>query len=370
MYNNIANEDWSILTNLLPKNWEASATETKSIKRVPKGFNGIQNVLRTILLHVGKGYSLAETSVRIKESNIGTASAVGIMKALRRSEEWLRLLCENMYEDINKNIPSSPGGIKMRLIDGSIVKEPGKTGSQWRVHYSISLPNLNCDHFSLLPVKGKGNGESLKQYPVAKGDCLIADRGYSRAEDIYYVDEHQGYSMIRLNTAALPLYQPDHNDKKFDLLSAVKSLSKPYDSKEFKVCVKIANDKKTFGRICVIKKSDKSIEIAVKKLKRNAKKKQITLKAETIEFAKYVIIFTTLPPELYDTNQVLEWYRVRWQIELVFKRLKSIAGLGHLPKYDDASSRSWLYAKLLIGLLANKLSEFAKTISPWGYCIS
>ncbi len=370
MHNNIVNEDWSILTNLLPKDWETLAREVKSIKRTPKGFNGIQNVLRTILLHVGKGYSLAETSIRINESGIGTASDVGIMKALRRSEEWLRLLCKNMYEDTNKNLPLNPGGIRMRLIDGSIVKEPGKTGSQWRIHYSLSLPEMNCDHFSLLPVKGNGNGESLKHYPVVKGDCLIADRGYSRAEDICYVNDHQGYSMIRLNTASLPLYQHDNDNKKFNLLSAVKSLSKPHESKEFKVLIKTADNQKVFGRICVIRKSDKSAEIAIKKLQRNAKKKQITIKPETIEFAKYVIVFTTLPIDLYNTNQILEWYRVRWQIELVFKRLKSIAGLGHLPKHDDASSRSWLYAKLLIGLLANKLSEFAKTFSPWGYRIS
>ena len=61
-----------------------------------------------------------------------------------------------------------------------------------------------------------------------------------------------------------------------------------------------------------------------------------------------------------DSHQVLNWYRVRWQIELIFKRFKSIAGLGHLPKYDDASSRAWLYAKLFLCLLSQKLVDCAK----------
>jgi hypothetical protein len=64
---------------------------------------------------------------------------------------------------------------------------------------------------------------------------------------------------------------------------------------------------------------------------------------------------------------VLEWYRSRWQIELVFKRLKSLAGLGHLHKYDAASARAWLYGKLLIALLCQKLARLGRDISPWGY---
>jgi hypothetical protein len=63
----------------------------------------------------------------------------------------------------------------------------------------------------------------------------------------------------------------------------------------------------------------------------------------------------------------LDIYRLRWQIELSFKRLKSIAELGHLPKDDDRSSRAWLYGKLFIALLTEKMRRVASTISPWGY---
>ena len=60
-------------------------------------------------------------------------------------------------------------------------------------------------------------------------------------------------------------------------------------------------------------------------------------------------------------------YRLRWQIELSFKRLKSLAQLGHLPKYDDRSSRAWLYGKLFLALLTEKMMRVASTVSPWGY---
>jgi hypothetical protein len=80
-----------------------------------------------------------------------------------------------------------------------------------------------------------------------------------------------------------------------------------------------------------------------------------------------VIVFTTvLQPEM-STAEVLEYYRFRWQIELVFKRFKSILAMGHLPKYDDQSSRAWLYGKLLVALLTQKLAHLGSAISPWGY---
>ena len=85
--------------------------------------------------------------------------------------------------------------------------------------------------------------------------------------------------------------------------------------------------------------------------------------------AEYVLVFTTLPREEATAEKVLELYRLRWQIELSFKRLKSIAQLGHLPKYDDRSSRAWLYGKLFLALLAEKMARVGSTVSPWGYCL-
>lgn len=79
------------------------------------------------------------------------------------------------------------------------------------------------------------------------------------------------------------------------------------------------------------------------------------------------MVFTTLTASEASGAQALECYRQRWQIELTFKRLKSIIQLGHVPKQVDGSSRAWLYAKLLIALLAERLARVGSTISPWGY---
>jgi hypothetical protein len=79
------------------------------------------------------------------------------------------------------------------------------------------------------------------------------------------------------------------------------------------------------------------------------------------------MVFTTLPDHAANVDQVLEGYRLRWQIELTFKRLKSIVQLGHVPKLDDQSSRAWLLGKLFLALLSQKLTRVGRAVSPWGY---
>jgi len=85
---------------------------------------------------------------------------------------------------------------------------------------------------------------------------------------------------------------------------------------------------------------------------------------ETLEFAKYVLVFTTR--SVGSAEEILQLYRMRWQIELAYKRLKSLAQLGHPPKHDGQSSRAGLYGKLFVVLLAQKAIRVGRDISPSG----
>ncbi len=78
------------------------------------------------------------------------------------------------------------------------------------------------------------------------------------------------------------------------------------------------------------------------------------------------MVFTTAP-EQYSPWQILEMYRLRWQVELVFKRFKQLADLGHVPKHDDDSAQAWLYGKLFVALMTERLIQRAESFSPWGY---
>jgi len=77
-------------------------------------------------------------------------------------------------------------------VDGTVVSEPGKTGSRWKIHYSLRVPSLVCDEFTLTSVVGEGNGESLRNFGVQPKDCLIADRAYSTVRGMAYVEQQGG----------------------------------------------------------------------------------------------------------------------------------------------------------------------------------
>jgi IS4 transposase len=121
------------------------------------------------------------------------------------------------------------------------------------------------------------------------------------------------------------------------------------------------------GRVCAARKSEVAIQRAQRRIDKRQQRRVSSGTRETREYAKYVLVFTTLTKQKATTREVLECYRLRWQIELTFKRLKSIARLGHVPKQDDQSVRAWLYGKLLVALLTQKLVRVGTTFSPWGY---
>ncbi len=121
------------------------------------------------------------------------------------------------------------------------------------------------------------------------------------------------------------------------------------------------------GRAVILRRSRAATEKARRKVELKARRNQRQPSAYALATAAYLMIFTTLPAELYPSAKVLGMYRWRWQIELVFKRLKSIMALGQLPKHDPPSARAWISGKLLVAMLVERLRLEAESFSPWGY---
>ena len=357
-------EDWNLLLRFLPPGWEALAAESGALKGLRKDKTP-ENLLRVLLLHLGSGHSLRETAVRSRRAGLSDLSAVALMKRLRKSVPWLHALCRALFEERGVGLASS-GGIEVRMVDTTTVKESGRTGSLWRVHYCIRLPSLICDHFQVTAERVVGTGESFTRFPVCEGDCIMGDRGYSTAAGVAHVARSGGHVTVHVNTGALRFKQPGGNH--FDLLEAVAALDRTGSAGSWDgATVGNGSTASVVGRICAIRKSDAAIEMAHRRLHKEARRRGQTLKPQTLELARYVIVFTTFPRADFTPEAVLDWVRLRWQVERVFKRFKSIAQLGNLPKHDDASARAWLYGKLFTALLTEKLIAHASTVSPWGY---
>ena len=359
-------EDWSLLLSFFPKNWIELAGQTDALKKLRKD-KDVENYLRTLLLHIGCGYSLRVTATRAKLAGLADISDVALLGRLKKAKDWLHSLCVVLFNEQGIGLSNNHGGFQVRLFDATNVKEPGRTGSLWRIHYSVQLPSLACDFFKVTPTKGRGTGESFFQYSIKDGDYIIADRGYSTAPGIHHAVSKKAHVMVRVNTSSLPIW--DVQQRPVVLLEFLEPLKKPGAVKSLKVLIPNRKGSTVQGRLCVVRKSNAAIELAHKKIKANASKKGTAIKPETLEYAKYVIIFSTYPESRFSDLEILDWYRCRWQVELVFKRFKSIAQLGHLPKHSDDSSKAWLYGKLFVALVTNKLINYATSVSPWGYIL-
>jgi len=355
------NQDWAVLCSFLPEGWMRLAKDTGALRGLRK-YKCPEALLRVLLIHLGCGHSLRETAVRARQAGLADLSDVALLKRLRKSKDWLYAMCQALFRE-HGIAGFSDTSLQMRAFDATIVREPGRTGSQWRIHYSVTLPSFGCDFFKLTSTKGRGTGESFRQFPIHSGDYILADRGYSTGSGVKYVSNAGGYVTIRVNTGAF------HFERKtgvpFRLLAAVETITNLGEVGEWKV--QVSGDPSVVGRICVLRKTEEAAQKAQKQILQNAKRTGKKPRNETLRFARYVILFTTFPTDSFSASEILEWYRLRWQVELVFKRFKSLAQFGHLPKFDDDSSKAWLYGKLLLALLTEKIVRHARTFSPWGY---
>jgi hypothetical protein len=357
-------DNWRVLLGLFPSDWRELGRSSGAVRRL-RGFPSLDALLRILLLHVGCGWSLRETAVQAKLAGLADVSDVTLLNRLRDAENWLRDLCQQLWKENGVRLDPGLLGHPLRLLDATMVREPGKTGSQWRIHYSLRLPTLECDHFELTADRGEGVAEQFGRFSFLPGELVLADAGYCHPAGIAAVVDSQAEVCVRLNPRGLSLR--DTADKPFHLLDHLATLTKAADAGDWPVLVRFGNRRIT-GRVCAIRKSQEAIDRAQRRLDRKRQRGQKVIPT-TRRYAEYVLVFTTLPASEASVEQVLEAYRLRWQVELTFKRLKSIAQLGHVPKHDPQSSRAWLYGKLLVALLSEKLARVGRTISPWGYLL-
>jgi hypothetical protein len=353
-------EDWETFISFLPDGWRLEAKNSGALLRC-REIKDAETLFHVLMIHLAQGYSLKETSVRVKQAGLANISSVGIFKRMKASGEWFRWMAEGLMMQ-NTQIPRPPlANLRIRLIDSTTVSEPGSTGSSWRIHYSLQLKPLLCDYFR---VTDSLEGETFKLVPIEKGDLLVGDRAYSNAKGVAHVLDNGGEVLVRMKVISFVLRSA--NGKSFKLLSRLKKLRVGCIG-EWPVHVVGENGRMIPGRVCALRRSKAATEMELKRIHRNSARHGYTPGRKALEAAKYSCVFTTVDQSFLSATDAMELYRARWQVELAFKRLKSLLDLGHLPKHDEESAKAWLFGKLLIGLLADNIIEKASSFSPWGY---
>lgn len=354
-------EEWAVLTQFLPDGWRELARSTGALQRA-RQVRSADVLLRLIFLYAASGLSLKQATARARTAGMAKLSPVGLMKRVRSAGPWLRALSEAVFA-AGKRRPSLamvPPERRVLVVDATHVKVAGSSGTDWRLHYVLHLPTLACDFAEVTDASG---GESYKRVPVRAGDIVLGDRGYCHREGVAYVVDKGGDVIVRLNSNSFPLL--DDEGSPLDLLATLRSLKG--HTPEVRAVRFCTGGRQYRAQLCAVRKSRTAAELSRSRLLKAARKKGKTVRPETLEFADYVFVLASSGIDALSAGDVLELYRARWQVELGFKRLKSLFDAGSAPSKDPDAVRSWIYAKLLAVLLIERLGEESRLFSPWGF---
>lgn len=337
------------LLPLLGSEYEAKCHELKIIQRKRK-IEAPADLMMLCLLHLINGCSLVDISEIARLSKIAEISDVAFMKKFAMCGEWFEWITTKIVtrELANYAKPSYLRGYRPIAVDASDVVEKGRSGKRYRLHYAIDIFSLQSRSYKITK---EAVGESLTNFEFEKGDLVTGDRIYGTITGIEHCLACDADYLLRLRTNCFNIYDADGD--KIEILSVVKDL-KHEESAEFIGYIHRAKTGDIPVRVCVKRKDKEACEKARKRMARNESKKQRTYSNEAKKLDEYIVVATSLP-QTVARDSILETYRYRWQIENLFKRLKSIMNFGDLPKKSEASSLSWLKGKLMVALLMEML---------------
>jgi hypothetical protein len=338
--------DFERLLSVMPQGWEEKAKELGALVR-GREIKDALDLLRLVFLYLTEGKSFSGTAALLQLAGICSISKKAVFTRFQKCGEWLRWLCENIYRN-NKAIREPPlwlGDRKVYLVDASDEPVHGSDKADYRLHYALGLFDLGMKEMALT---GTEQGEKVSNFEsFGEGDMVIGDRAYCSKQGIEYLLGRNSGFLFRFGTKRFDVY--NQQGRKVNILGYFKGLQ-PGGIGEKTLYYEYEGEYKPL-RFCVLRKTKEAEEKGLESLRKTRMRKQgdKELSAAQIAYNRYVILVTSITdaaPEL-----ILDLYRQRWQIELAFKRLKSLFKYHEIPVHVEESARAWFYGKLLLAAL-------------------
>jgi hypothetical protein len=349
--------DWRTLLDYLPRDYEQLAREHRQVETQYGNakITSAQLLLRFILLHVGANLPLRQTVALMAEAGGPSLAPMRLHKKMCRAAPYLQALVARMVDWPSRAQPELWMGYSLVLVDATTVSRPGSVGTDARIHTKLRPSDMSlCE---AIVTDGRG-GETLKRFTFAPGELVVGDRGYCGPPGIAHAREQGADVLVRLKRGTMPLWQASGGT--LDVLPVVRALRSDAVLDLPVYCEH--DDERIVGRFIATRLPEAEAAEARQRLRKEYGTKARTIKPETLEAAGYVMLFTTVARERMNAARCLEAYRLRWQIELHFKRWKSLGGFDRLPNFLEETTASWIYAKVLLGLLLDRMN--ATEFSP------
>ena len=353
----------SQLIPLLPDGYEDDCVNLGIIQR-QRSIKSPSDLMMLALFHLLNGCTLMEISEVGRLTNIGEFSDVAFMKKFSQCSEWFQRISAKLMQGVVAEYPKPDylNGYRVIAYDASDVTEKGRSGRVFSLHYGIDIFSMSSAQYR---ITDHSVGETLCNFTLSSGDLVIADRVYGTLRGITHCIANGADYIIRLKSGAFHIF--DSQGDRVDLLGQFADL-RPEECKDIFGYAIAADGTKVPIRVCVKRKSEDAIEATRKRLAKKISEKQIKISELAKKFNEYIVVVTSLRSTI-SAEDVLETYRLRWQVECYFKRLKSIMDFGEMPKKREDSILAWLNGKIMVALMIELLLS-NRSFSPssvYGY---
>ena len=327
---------------------EQEARSTRAFLRPREVKCGV-DLLRLILAYCLGSMGLRLTAAWAETIGLASLSNVAVLGRLRNAVAWLECILARLLGQASAGSQLTvAGGRLIRLVDATTVRKAGKSaresGRLWRVHAVFDLPAERFSAFELTDEKG---AERINRIKVIPGELRIADAVHCRADELADCVAQGGDVLVRAAWTGARWQEED--GKAFDIVRALASSQTGVVDRPIWLGRNAGAPLKM--RLVAIKMPKAQAVKAVAEARAEARSKQRTIRPGTLIAAEWVIMVTSLDPCEYATARVLELYRLRWRIEIAFKRMKSLIGLKGPPGECPAVAKAWVLCHLIAALL-------------------
>jgi hypothetical protein len=206
--------------------------------------------------------------------------------------------------------------------------------------------------FEVVPGKNPDSGYA-KKLPdhIASGDLLIADLGYFRLETLMRTIKCGAYFVLRFLVGTTLLDAMTMQE--IDLRRILQKVTGT--AYQMNVVMGSKEQTRVNCRLICLRVDEKIAEQRRRKLRQNAEKKGRTVSEMHLYMAGWILMVTNVPCEWLPPEMVRPLYGLRWQIELLFKQLKSVLTIHRSATGKEHRLRCEILGKLIVAILIHRI---------------